>query len=220
MPFSAEEIRGKDFLLTLRGYDKEEVRAFLEAVASDYKALADTARAGEDVPNDAYEQLGREVGSVIQAAKQSASDMKRQAEGDAAELRMRADKEAARIRDAATNAAKRLRDEVDRYAVEIRAGAEKEAADKIKDSHRRLERLQTTEAKVRQRLYSLEAMIQNLRQELDVQEAAGDMVEINSQTATSADNEDAPEKVTPAASTEAADPGLDANASRKVEAGG
>ena len=197
MPFSAEEIRGKDFLLTLRGYDKEEVRAFLEAVASDYRSLADAARAGEDVPNDAYEQLGREVGTVIQAAKQSATDMKRQAEADATDLRMRADKEAARIRDAATNAAKRLKDEVDKYAVEVRASAEKEAADKIRDSHRRLERLQNTEAKVRQRLYSLEAMIQNLRQELDVQEAAGDSIELNSDTGTESEEVDEPTPATP-----------------------
>ncbi|MEA2447935.1 MAG: DivIVA protein [Actinomycetota bacterium] len=208
VPFSAEEIRGKDFLLTLRGYDKEEVRAFLDAVASDYKAMADDVRTKEEVPDNAYEQLGREVGTVIQAAKQSATDMKRQAETDAAELRMRADKEAARIRDAATNAAKRLRDEVDKYAIEVRAGAEKEAADKIRDSHRRLERLQSTESKVRQRLYSLEAMIQNLRQELDVQEAAGDGIQLTAEDAPAVD-EPVEEKAKPVTNG--------ANASRRAD---
>ena len=173
MPFSPEEIQKKEFLLTLRGYDKEEVRAFLEAVASDYRSLKDAAAARDEVPENAYEAIGREVGTVIQVAKESATQMKRKAEQEAAELRMRADQEAARIREAATNASKRLREEADQYAIEVRAGAEKEAADKIRDSHRKLEKLQSTEAKVRQRLYSLEAMIHNLRQELDMTEATG-----------------------------------------------
>ena len=182
VPFSPEEIQTKEFLLTLRGYDKEEVRAFLQSVASDYATLKKAADASDEVPDNAYEMIGREVGTVIQVAKDSAREMKRKAEEDATQARMRADQEAARIREAAQNAATRLRDEADQYATEIRASAEKEAADKIRESHKKLERLQSTEAKVRQRLYSLEAMIQNLRQELDIQESAG--VDISDQSET------------------------------------
>ncbi|HWL65619.1 MAG TPA: DivIVA domain-containing protein [Actinomycetota bacterium] len=173
MPFSPEEIEHKDFLLTLRGYDKEEVRAFLEAVASDYRALTSAARDRDDVPDTAYEQIGREVGTVIQVAKESATAMKRQAEAEASEMRTRADREAQKIREAATNAAKRLHDEADKYSIEARSQADLEASAKIRDSHKRLERLQSTESKVRQRLYSLEAMIANLRRELETSDELG-----------------------------------------------
>ena len=33
MPFTPEEIESKEFLVVLRGYDKEEVGGFLRAVA-------------------------------------------------------------------------------------------------------------------------------------------------------------------------------------------
>jgi DivIVA domain-containing protein len=38
VPFTPEEIDSKEFLITLRGYDKDEVKAFLKAVAADYRA--------------------------------------------------------------------------------------------------------------------------------------------------------------------------------------
>lgn len=235
MPFSPEEIEKKDFLLTLRGYDKEEVRAFLEAVASDYEALSEAAR--KDVPEEAYEEIGREIGSVMQAAKESAIQMKRQAEADATEFRVRAEKEATRIRDAATNASKRLHDEADgystevrakaegyatelhakadRYSTEVRAKAEKEAADKIRDSRNRLEQLQATEAKVRQRLYSLEAAIKNLRQELDANDATGGR-EVIALKDEDEDEEESGRKVTPAGLGDNNSPGRRTQASTKA----
>jgi DivIVA domain-containing protein len=180
VPFSPEEIEKKDFLLTLRGYDKEEVRAFLESVAADYATLTEAAR-DKEVPSSAYEDIGREVSTVIQAAKESSAEMRRQAEAAAHELRARAEREATRIRESATQAAERLHAEADRYAVETRAATDRETAGQIEASRSRLERLQSTEAKVRQRLYALEATIQNLRRELDVNESAGaDVLELNS----------------------------------------
>ena len=57
MPFSPEEIEGKQFISTLRGFDKDEVSMFLRAVAADYrKALV---RADE-----AEEKLRRLTGSA------------------------------------------------------------------------------------------------------------------------------------------------------------
>src|SRR5438874_346715 len=49
MPFQPEEIACKQFLVRARGYDREEVGAFLRAVAADHeealRALADAASA-------------------------------------------------------------------------------------------------------------------------------------------------------------------------------
>ena len=39
MPFTPEEIESKEFLVVLRGYDKEEVGSFLRAVASGHPGI-------------------------------------------------------------------------------------------------------------------------------------------------------------------------------------
>src|SRR5947208_14833413 len=39
VPVSPEEIESKEFLVVLRGYDKDEVGSFLRAVADDVRAL-------------------------------------------------------------------------------------------------------------------------------------------------------------------------------------
>jgi DivIVA domain-containing protein len=44
MAFTPEEVENKEFLTTMRGYDKEEVDAFLRAVASDYREAIRQAR--------------------------------------------------------------------------------------------------------------------------------------------------------------------------------
>ncbi len=41
MPLFPEDIENKSFLITLRGYDKDEVRAFLRQVAEEFKAAMD-----------------------------------------------------------------------------------------------------------------------------------------------------------------------------------
>src|SRR5437763_1637579 len=52
MPFRPEEIACKQFLVRARGYDRDEVAAFLRAVAADYeealRALEDAASAGPE----------------------------------------------------------------------------------------------------------------------------------------------------------------------------
>jgi septal ring factor EnvC (AmiA/AmiB activator) len=55
----------------------------------------------------------------------------------------------------------------------VRAAAEREAGDRLRETARRVERLQGTETKLRQRLYSLEMMLQSMRQELDAADQAG-----------------------------------------------
>jgi DivIVA domain-containing protein len=37
VPLRADEIETKEFLTTLRGFDKEEVRAFLQVIAADHR---------------------------------------------------------------------------------------------------------------------------------------------------------------------------------------
>jgi len=53
MPFRPDEIAVKEFLVRARGYDREEVAAFLRAVAADYRealAALETAQASTPAP--------------------------------------------------------------------------------------------------------------------------------------------------------------------------
>jgi DivIVA domain-containing protein len=174
VPFTAEEIENKEFLITLRGYDKDEVKAFLRAVAADFKASADSPGEVPDAGGgNAFEALGADIGHVLQVAKQSADSVKAKAEGDSTAMRKRAEEEAKSLRDAASSAARRLTEEAERHAVQVRATAEREASERTRDSQRRVERLQSVESKLRQRLYALEMMLQTMRQELEESDASG-----------------------------------------------
>jgi DivIVA domain-containing protein len=167
VPFSPEEVEEKDFLVTLRGYDKDEVRAFLQAVSADYKAALESSRSAGAVSGDAFASLGQEVGHVLQTAKESAEAVRRKADEEAGALRARAEQEASGVRDAAGKAAKRLTEEAEQYAIGVRASADRDATERIRETTRRVERLQTTEAKLRQRLYSLETMLHAIRQDIE-----------------------------------------------------
>jgi DivIVA domain-containing protein len=175
VPFSPEEIENKEFLITLRGYDKDEVQAFLRAVAADYRSVAESSRSSTApvTASNPFESLGEEVGTVLKVARESANQLRQKAEDAAAAARRRAEEESAALRNAASAAAKRLTEEAERHAIEVRAAAEREAGDRLRETARRVERLQATETKLRQRLYSLEMMLQSMRQELDAADTAG-----------------------------------------------
>lgn len=174
MPFSPEEIESKEFLITLRGYDKDEVQAFLRAVAADYRGVLDTSRIpAPATTGNPFESLGEEVGTVLKVARESANALRQKAEDEAAATRRRAEEESAALRNAASAAAKRLTEEAERHAIEVRASAERDAGERLRETARRVERLQGTETKLRQRLYSLEMMLQSMRQELDSADATG-----------------------------------------------
>ena len=191
MPFSPEEVEEKDFLVTLRGYDKDEVRAFLQAVSADYKAALDSSRSAGQVSGDAFASLGAEVSHVFQTAKESAEAVRRKADEEATALRARAEQEANGVRDAAGKAAKRLTEEAEQYAIGVRASADRDATERIRETTRRVERLQTTEAKLRQRLYSLETMLHAIRQDIESAQET-DLEESEAEEFQSLANEDIP----------------------------
>src|SRR6476619_5424877 len=64
MALTPEEIAAKEFLVGLRGYDKEEVRVFLNAVSVDYRALI-VATTPVEAEEDAATADGAVVTSVL-----------------------------------------------------------------------------------------------------------------------------------------------------------
>lgn len=168
MAFSPEEIENKEFLPALRGYDKEEVRAFLIAVASDYRSALSAPRPSVE-PSSAgsYEALGKEVADILRTSKESAEKIVRDARQEAGAEKSRADQEASHIRDAARDAADKVKADSQRYAAEVKAAADRQAAEAIQKARRRVETLRSAETKIRDRLYSMEAVIGSLRDVLD-----------------------------------------------------
>ncbi|MCU1447889.1 MAG: DivIVA protein [Acidimicrobiales bacterium] len=133
MPFTPEEIESKEFLVVLRGYDKEEVGSFLRAVAADVRTLQEEASTADTsalvvvepvavpepepvvtavvVPSetgDAFADMGQEMASVLRAASDAAEAIRSKAEGEANEHVRIASEEAASVRRAADEEAEAI----------------------------------------------------------------------------------------------------------------
>ena len=106
---SAEQIRRREFVTIRRGYDPDQVRAYLEQLADqmelmrvllrDAQAEAETAiRTISQPRQDPYEQLGVRVASVIREADHVAETIRGEAHRDAEQVTREARADADRIR--------------------------------------------------------------------------------------------------------------------------
>ena len=109
MPFAPHEIENKRFVVALRGYQTDEVDAFLRAVAADYRAALEAARNGSQ-PADLVAELER----VHSSAREAAED-------DAREIRAAAEREAAQLRATVESEASAFYEEIARQATELQA---------------------------------------------------------------------------------------------------
>lgn len=115
MTFSPDDITSRQFLIALRGYDRDEVDSFLRELAADYQNLLEAGpRAGDGgvdgaAAADPFEQLGSQVAAVIRSANESAEEHRAAAEREATEIRAAAERQAAEIRSAAEREAAGLR---------------------------------------------------------------------------------------------------------------
>ena len=106
---SAEQIRRREFVTIRRGYDPDQVRAYLEQLADqmelmrvllrDAQAEAQTANRTISQPRqDPYQQLGERVASVIREADHVAETIRGEAHRDAEKVAREARADADRIR--------------------------------------------------------------------------------------------------------------------------
>lgn len=111
-----EEVRSRAFLVSLRGYDRDEVHAFLATAADDLETLQerllalneelDAARsapvpsaAEESVaPAGLFAEIGTQTQRILEAAQQAGDELRRAAEAEADDLRRGAQQEANRER--------------------------------------------------------------------------------------------------------------------------
>lgn len=172
-----DEVAGKTFPTSFRGFDTSEVRAYLGQVASKLAASAereetlrnDLARARASLANPAIDEtvlldlLGDEAAKVLYVAKEAAADIRAKADANAAVALDQAHSEAERLRSEAHTAADRVvRDaegvlairtaEADNAAVRLLHAAEAEAA-KVKEGGLAEARSMVAEARaVRERM--------------------------------------------------------------------
>jgi DivIVA domain-containing protein len=138
VPFAPHEIENKRFVVALRGYSTDEVDAFLRAVAADYRAALDDARASAQQTGGLGDRAGlvAEIERVMSAAREAAEE-------EAAVIRRRAEREAAEVR-AVVREAEACYEEISRHA----------------------EQLHRIEARLRDQLHALEHVVAEGRQTL------------------------------------------------------
>lgn len=129
---SANQIRRREFVTIRRGYDPDQVRAYLEqladqmevmrAVVNEARTEAQTAvRAAAEPRIDPYEQLAARVSNVIREADSAAEKIRAQAQSDADQLTGQARAEADRIR---TDAQARAEEARERAETAVRVARE------------------------------------------------------------------------------------------------
>jgi DivIVA domain-containing protein len=166
-----DELANVSFPTTLRGYDRDEVDAFLHKVQAQMKE-AERQRAER-----LYAHMGEEIGDLLQHAKDSADEMKQEAESDAAKMRADATADASRLRDeAGADAhtmradaeadAKKMRQEAESDAAEIRAAAERDAERRTKIADDRVRELEGEEAEARTRIKALRTELESVASHL------------------------------------------------------
>lgn len=163
MPITPEEISGKEFLDLGGGYDRGEVRAYLETLAEEHRALL--ARIEE---HDSTETgtPGPEVTRILASATNAAEELLAKAERRASDRLEAAEKEAVLLRDAVAASIDEARREADEYAERTRAEADADARARLAETTRRVERLLSGEARVRDLVYSLEVLLPEIREDL------------------------------------------------------
>ena len=121
---SAEQIRRREFVTIRRGYDPDQVRAYLGQLADQVEVMrsmvnearseATTAvRAAAEPRIDPYEQLAARVSNVIREADGAAEKIRTEAQTDAERLTSQARAEADRIRTDAQAHAEEARERAD-----------------------------------------------------------------------------------------------------------
>ncbi|QXC59522.1 DivIVA domain-containing protein [Aquihabitans sp. G128] len=129
MSLTPDQIAEKEFLVGLRGYDKDEVRSFLTTVADALRAASAPAGDGSAAPAEPaapapaaagtdWANLGDEIAAVLRTAHEQAATLRSDAETEVAALRQQADADATGTRSAAEAHAEAIRAEAEQARAE------------------------------------------------------------------------------------------------------
>jgi DivIVA domain-containing protein len=163
MSLTPEEIAEKEFLVGLRGYDKDEVRAFLNQVAQAFAAASGgSAPAAAAAPAAAsggtdWSNVGDEIAAVLRTAHEQAATLRADAERDVASLRSQAEADA----ETKKAAAERKHSEAD----EKLSTAQTDALNLVAEAQSRVDRMiETSKIKAKE---EAETAISDLTRQID-----------------------------------------------------
>lgn len=128
-----QEIREREFVVTLRGYDQDEVRAFLDELATELETA-------DEPPAGRFDEFGRATARVLAVAEESAQEITEAARSDAERIVAEADERARRLVAEAETAAREVRDEAEQVREQAReelrqATAEREELGRLREEH-------------------------------------------------------------------------------------
>lgn len=137
----ADEVVRKEFATSFRGFDPQEVRAFLGQLGAELAQLrarersleerlaaAESRGAQRELGGEELERaLGLEMGKVLQAAREAATEIRTRAEEQVARLLREASDESTRLRAEAAAAVAERSAEAERAAASLREEAERAA---------------------------------------------------------------------------------------------
>jgi cell division initiation protein len=153
---SLERIEDANFPVSLLGYKRNDVDAFLRLIAAEHRQLQKDFRSAKRSADNAYQSLGERMGSLLQHASNSADQLHRDAK-----------EEASRLRQEARKAAKSIKERAEKQAADALAAAEYEAAKRIEEAKQSVERLLKEEEEVRQRLTSVRTELRSMGERLE-----------------------------------------------------
>ena len=144
-----DEIEKATFSTGFRGYEPEEVHGYLRQIADQVRAALKEAQ------ESSYENLGEDIGRLLQNAKDTADEIVSKAQ------------EKANLADAeAQRQATRLRQEAEEVANQMRQKIQREKAQRIKEAEDEIARLSGTERDVRERIDTLRTELEEVTDRL------------------------------------------------------
>jgi DivIVA domain-containing protein len=178
---SPEEIQSLTFNVVMRGYARDEVQEFLNAVSAEIQRV-------EELADQAYRRAGEDIGDLLQRSKDIADKINTEAEAVAQATRAKAESDAARMRAEAEQDSTKLRADAEQYSTSMRSEAEKysagtrsdadgyagrtrleadnDARTRVNEADRRVRELEAEEGEVRARIDDLRANLQQLADKL------------------------------------------------------
>jgi DivIVA domain-containing protein len=138
----AERVRAASFRVARRGYDRDEVDAFLAWLADELRS-AEVGGAGADVDPDAVrrelERVGESTAAILRAAEQTARELRGAAKRDADSQLSSAREEAESVRTQAEEFASATREEAAEAARAARLESEQRATESVREAEERAE---------------------------------------------------------------------------------
>jgi len=118
-----ERIRAAKFALVRKGYDPEQVDAFLAGVV-DWLETGGADQARAEIVKREIERVGERTASILASAEDTAQELRGDAEREIAAMLDRVESEGGRVRTEADSYAATARGEADEYATKVRAEAD------------------------------------------------------------------------------------------------